>query len=354
MRRRPRYLIRIVTYRACGIGYNACVSHCIRRRKRGNVMAGHWLSAEKESIVLASYGAGNSSVVAAQQAGCHESTARKILRRHGVPFRGAAFANRKHALDASYFRDVDTEAKAYWLGFLTADGYVTKNGYTVGVELAQKDSGHLEKLRVAVGSTAPVRDYYKSAHGVWQSRLSLYSREVVADLARHGVTHGCPSRTPPALPADIERHYFRGLFDGDGGFGRTVVRKGFIQWSMVQVGNLACVEAFAAFCRRHVPTVARITDRGNIHAFILSGTRFCKAVAAALYEGASVVLDRKVEVYRQLQAAPVLHRKRDLTIGGVTRPAKEWAKEEGAGHYKTIVARLDKGYSHAEAVFGRR
>lgn len=52
--------------------------------------------------------------------------------------------------DETVFDVIDTEEKAYWLGFWYADGYVAsltrKSNYIIGCSLAYKDLEHLEKF----------------------------------------------------------------------------------------------------------------------------------------------------------------------------------------------------------------
>ena len=43
-----------------------------------------------------------------------------------------------------------------------------------------------------------------------------------------------------------------------------------------------------------------------------------------------------------------------LTIGGVTKIAKNWSRVEGAVSYSTILNRLKSGMSAEEAVFGKK
>lgn len=43
----------------------------------------------------------------------------------------------------TYFENIDTEEKAYWLGFLYADGYVNANEDKIELCLAEKDFHHL-------------------------------------------------------------------------------------------------------------------------------------------------------------------------------------------------------------------
>lgn len=55
-------------------------------------------------------------------------------------------------LNAHYFKFIDTKEKAYWLGFLCADGYISKTKYgKLGIGLSVKDKVHLIKFCQAIG-----------------------------------------------------------------------------------------------------------------------------------------------------------------------------------------------------------
>lgn len=49
------------------------------------------------------------------------------------------------------FENIDTEEKAYWLGFLYADGCVGSKESKVELSLAEKDLRHMEKFRSFIG-----------------------------------------------------------------------------------------------------------------------------------------------------------------------------------------------------------
>ena len=49
------------------------------------------------------------------------------------------------------FDNIDTEEKAYWLGFLYADGYVSEFNSTIELSLEEKDLQHLERFRSFLG-----------------------------------------------------------------------------------------------------------------------------------------------------------------------------------------------------------
>ena len=76
-----------------------------------------------------------------------------------LPLRNDQEKNKKFYCDSDFFDVIDTEPKAYWLGFIFADGYVLKYANKkyakFGISLAGFDSGHLEKLRDALKSNVP-------------------------------------------------------------------------------------------------------------------------------------------------------------------------------------------------------
>lgn len=57
----------------------------------------------------------------AQILGKHEDTIRRALKRSGIKTRSYRDYSAAKVND-DYFRVIDTEAKAYWLGFIAADG----------------------------------------------------------------------------------------------------------------------------------------------------------------------------------------------------------------------------------------
>jgi hypothetical protein len=119
-------------------------------------------------------------------------------------------------------RPIDTEAKAYWLGFLAADGCNT-NG-CLKVSLSSRDRDHLARLRATLQSGHPISERaiggYNRRGTTLASSLTIKSASLTAGLAAHGVV---PRKTfvlewPAFLPPALLRHYLRGYSDGDGCF----------------------------------------------------------------------------------------------------------------------------------------
>ncbi len=82
-----------------------------------------------------------------------EGTTRQTLAKH---FRelGVEIINKQNRLkfDNTVFDCIDTEEKAYWLGFIFADGYISsdslkgKSRYLLEISLKASDKNHLDKF----------------------------------------------------------------------------------------------------------------------------------------------------------------------------------------------------------------
>lgn len=80
---------------------------------------------------------------------------------------------KKYTAYYAFFKEIDTEEKAYWLGFIAADGFITTRDNTVGITLGRKDKNHLFKFTKSISATNPVNDYVAdTAYGKKQSHLA--------------------------------------------------------------------------------------------------------------------------------------------------------------------------------------
>ena len=119
------------------------------------------------------------------------------------------------------FEIIDTEEKAYWLGFLYADGSVGSKEDKIELGLAKKDLKHIEKFRDFMNITNKIsyREKTKSY------RMSFRSAKCKQDL----IDKGCIPKKSLILdfpnenqvPKHLIRHFIRGYFDGDGWFTNT-------------------------------------------------------------------------------------------------------------------------------------
>ena len=119
------------------------------------------------------------------------------------------------------FEIIDTEEKAYWLGFLYADGSVGSKEDKIELGLAEKDLKHIEKFKtfMNINNKISYREKTKSY------RMSFRSAKCKQDL----IDKGCIPKKSLILdfpnenqvPKHLIRHFIRGYFDGDGWFTNT-------------------------------------------------------------------------------------------------------------------------------------
>lgn len=206
----------------------------------------------------------------------------------GVELRTQSEYQRLHFFNEDYFEEINTSDKAYWLGFLFADGSVTRM-MDVSISLKDSDRGHLEKFLAFLDYEGPgcIMDIKGTGHGIGYEyvKVSLRSRKMVSDL----ISHGCiPNKSlvlsgPEGVPEQYERDFIRGVVDGDGYISKT----GFP--SLEIVGSHDLLQWISERIESSSPTPHK-----SIWRVRKSGSKAAKAIRF-LYEKSNVSLDRKEE-----------------------------------------------------------
>lgn len=121
-------------------------------------------------------------------------------------------------MKTDYFKYIDSEEKAYWLGFLYADGCITTDKKYIILELSSEDLEHIKRFKDDIQAHQKIRIYKRN--NIEYARLCIGCKEMVLDLIKVGCI---PHKTfnivfPEAniIPKNLIRHFIRGVFDGDG------------------------------------------------------------------------------------------------------------------------------------------
>lgn len=135
----------------------------------------------------------------------------KIIRSKGYTY---SYVNKKK-IDSTIFSIIDTEEKAYWLGFLYADGCVKDSN---GIELAlqAQDVDHLDKFKKFLKWEGKIYFNKKSNSYriMFQDAIIAQSLIDLGCFPRKSLTLKFP--TEEQVPNNLIRHFIRGYFDGDG------------------------------------------------------------------------------------------------------------------------------------------
>lgn len=180
---------------------------------------------EKENIVKL-YLEGKSTVEIGKMYNFNHHSIAAVLDECHVDRRDASRCHRTYSVNEEYFDNIDTQNKAYFLGFLFADGNNGMQKTTISLSLQEKDRDILEKLRIDAGSNKPllfISSERKRNNGEGYNYKDKYALTVCNKHWCERLSElGCvPNKSlvlkfPDYLSDEMLPHFIRGYFDGDG------------------------------------------------------------------------------------------------------------------------------------------
>ena len=147
-------------------------------------------------------------------------TIRKILEKNGYAKRSKGFLNMsKIEINVDYFKIIDSKDKAYWFGYLAADGSVYKNGRKTS--LISKDYEIIEKFKQDIGSGHKISENKisdKRTNKIYTSYQIQITNEIFTNnLISAGLSNDkTDSFKFPNIDEKYYSYFIAGLFDGDG------------------------------------------------------------------------------------------------------------------------------------------
>ena len=213
---------------------------------------------------------------------------------------------RKYFHDFDFFENIDTEEKAYWLGFMFADGYIInhENRYgedSFGLTLAEDSLDSIEKFKKSLHATNPILYDNSKSIGQPQAKIVLTSQKTVNDL----IDKGCVKQKslilqpPKKVPEKLLSHFIRGFFDGDG----SLMKYNYNNYPSYQIGFTTTYE-MAIWLRE-------IFGKGDIRKekrrdftwyYSIGGNRQVLDICHYMYDEATIWMDRKYARYQELLA----------------------------------------------------
>lgn len=261
--------------------------------------------------ILATYAGGVNASAVARLFGVSQKTVFNVLEGNGVTARGLEETTRNPNHRHDFFSAIDTDAKAWALGLLAADGNVSRRSNSIHLSLKAGDADAVEKLRALVCPTAPVvRRASRDSHTrlmTEYAHLTWNSKQTKEDLARCGVTPA-KSKTlvPWAGPEHLLPAYWRGILDGDGSWS-IYGRKGYVirRHSLSLTGTRAVAEGFRDFVFARVGVIPSVCPSRTAWVCMVSNMTAIKAIVPIIYSNATVWLDRKRRLAEQILTRPV-------------------------------------------------
>lgn len=243
-----------------------------------------------ENLVIQKYDSGLNAIEIANQLGCCKNTVYNLLEKKNIKRRPRELCLRKYNLDVNFFNKIDSEEKAYWLGFVTADGGIVNSRMTV--KLSSRDRNHLVKLANSLKTNQPIYDIEGERKGKVHksSYLCINSKTIVDDLKRYGIT---PNKSLKEkyynCGRELQRHYMRGLFDGDGSIGK--LKYGF---KITMCGSESLIFDFHNHLSSELNVVSqKIRCQKGLN-YLTFGKKQCvRLILDYFYRGSTINLERK-------------------------------------------------------------
>lgn len=226
----------------------------------------------------------------------------KILKDAGVEIYNTSHHT---SINEHIFDTIDTEEKAYWLGFMYADGCIYSKENRIELSLQDLDVNHLYKFAKFLDSKKEdfVKSYKNYKHGKYnRCRVSFRSKVVWEALN----SKGCVPNKSLILTFPDEsvlsdksliRHFIRGYVDGDGCLCYT---KGKAEFNVLGTEEFLTGLMENLPLDRKYPVYKKHKDTDKNFCIFNLWCSTAVRIMQYLYENATIYLDRKYEKYKEI------------------------------------------------------
>ena len=227
-----------------------------------------------------------------------KATILRILKRNNIEAKNRRLVNNN--LNINYFEKIDTEQKAYFLGFIFADGCVSNE--ELFIDINEKDIDILVKFKETINSQAKISTRIKG--NSIMSRVVIKNKIFTSHLSKYGIVENKTKRTNhlpyKIIPRDMWRHFLRGLIDGDGWIIKTERKR-------YHIGYVTQYETTASDFIYIVNELIddkwknKIINRDSRYAVIqIQKYNQVKQLASVLYTNSNIYLDRKFQIAQEI------------------------------------------------------
>lgn len=212
----------------------------------------------------------------------------------------------KYKANYDIFEKIDNVEKAYWLGFLAADGcnYQREHNSSIIINISEKDKNHLEKFKQFCNTDANIISYkafegYSSSKGTQMCKIVLNSQKMSNDLADKGIV---PKKSlilqPPKIAKQFYLPFILGYFDGDGSIYKTSQCNNY---GISIEGTKELLQWIEKILNIDNKLEKRYNDNKNNYYIRCGGTNKPYNILKQLYDSCDIHLERKYLIYKSLE-----------------------------------------------------
>ena len=207
---------------------------------------------------------------------------------------------KKYFCNSDFFEKIDNEDKAYWLGFITADGCI-KNNNSLNIFLKDTDINILKRFLVSIEATNKIINEKRFVNNKFIKAVGirLFDVKICNDLKKYGVV---PRKTFIAkfnpdnhIPPQYINAYIRGLFDGDGWVSDFSNGHEIGFCGTYNICNNIC-EIF----NKQLNVKCKVTKIKSIYRIRISNKNGIQTIAKYMYNNAHNYLQRKYDIINKI------------------------------------------------------
>ena len=217
----------------------------------------------------------------------------------------------KYTYNRDYFETIDSGDKAYWLGFIHADGSVSinekLNSCELSIKLQGKDIEHLKKFNKCIDGNNKIDIFNRQCNFNDKyfdgCQIRLYSEKMVHDLAKYGIV---PNKSLiigfPDIPNQFIPDFIRGVFDGDGCICKSSAKlkdKAYVKCDFTSGSMLFLTELRQVLFGYGIKSYI-YNNHDDIYKLVIGGMQNCDNFLHLIYDDANIYLDRKYSKKKRL------------------------------------------------------
>jgi hypothetical protein len=272
-----------------------------------------------------------------------------VLHKKNAKIRHQGEEHRKYDVNENFFETIDTQEKAYCLGFFLSDGYNnTKNG---AIEIQQtKDIDIIFKIRELLYNERKPKLKLNCSKSY---RIYIHRKKISEDLEKLGCMQNKTYKVifPEFLKEELIPHFIRGYLDGDGCI--CITKNG---------GIAVAITGTKKFCSKLKKI---IKNKINVNSYICTehrckdaikkisfgGRKACLTLLNWIYNDSKIHGDRKYKVYQKIKGIVLTHGRgqkrpnpnpRKCTICDRVHKAKGFCKYHYCINYRKIKKEKEK------------
>lgn len=189
-------------------------------------------------------------------------------------------------------KTIDTPDKAYWFGFLYADGSVSNRG--ISLELHRRDYIQLQNFNDFMESTSLIKLTKKDC-----ARTFINSVKMSNELKSIGLIQNKTKIYQKLfIDENLLQHFYRGLIDGDGWI-TQITKNNHTQYCFgLCSSHLEILIDFKSFIinKLNVKKIGSLTQRARVNQFVINGNKNFEKIVELLGYNKYYSMPRKLEL----------------------------------------------------------